>query len=209
MSADTATRQRLLDAAAEVFARRGFASATIREICTEAQANVAAVNYHFRDKAALYEAVLDHGYMLALQKYPPDGGLPTSAPDEQKLLAFVRSFLQRLLSEGPWACHGKLMARELSEPTGMLDKKVEQHVRPLFKLLSEILRAIAGPELNDAALRRCARSVVGQILFYRHAQPVLQRLEPELKYNAQTIDQLAQHIADFSVSALRALARRK
>jgi AcrR family transcriptional regulator len=170
---------------------------------------VAAVNYHFHDKNALYEAVLDHGYKLALEKYPPDGGLPVNATPEQRLHAFVRSFFLRLFSEGAPACHGKLMARELAEPTGVLDKKVEQHVRPLFKLLSEILREFAGPELPDATLKRCARSVVAQILFYRHAQPVLQRLEPELKLNTQSIEQLAQHVTDFSVAALRALARRK
>ncbi len=206
---DTATRQRVLDAAGEVFAARGFAKATVREICKLAGANVAAVNYHFHDKSALYEAVLDHGYKLALEKYPPDGGLGAGAAPEQRLNAFVRSFFLRLFSEGAPACHGRLMAREMAEPTGILDKKVEQHVRPLFKQLSEILREVAGAEMPDAALKRCARSVVAQILFYRHAQPVLQRLEPELKLNAQSIDQLAQHVTDFSVAALRALARRK
>lgn len=205
MTPDHATRQRLLNAAANVFARRGFAKATIREICKEGKANVAAVNYHFGDKAALYEAVLDHGYKLALEKFPPDGGLADSAPPEKRLLAFVHSFLNRLLSDSPWACHGKLMARELAEPTGMLDRKVEQHVRPLFRLLLEILRG-AAPKLSDAALRACARSVVGQILFYRHAQPVLARLEPDLKLNAQSIELLARHITAFSVAALRGMA---
>ncbi len=157
-ASDIATRQRVPDAAGEVFAARGFAKATVREICKLADANVAAVNYHFHDKKVLYEAVLDHGYKLALEKYPPDGGLPASATPEQRLYAFVRSFFLRLFSEGAPACHGRLMARELAEPTGVLDKKVEQHVRPLFKLLSEILREIAGPELPDAALKRCARA---------------------------------------------------
>jgi len=209
MTSDHATRQRLLDAAGEVFARRGYAKATIREICSEARANVAAVNYHFRDKAALYDAVLDHGYKLALDKFPPDGGLAPGAAPDLRLHAYVRSFLLRVLSEGSSACHGKLMARELAEPTGMLDKKVEQHVKPLFKLLTEILRAVAGEDLPEGLLKRCARSVVGQILFYRHAQPVLQRLEPDLKYTPQAIDQIAQHITDFSAAALRALVRRK
>jgi len=206
---DIATRQRVLEAAGEVFAARGYAKATIREICKLAGANLAAVNYHFHDKNALYEAVLDNGYKLALEKYPPDGRLAASATPEQRLHAFVRSFFLRLFAEGAPACHGRLMARELAEPTGVLDKKVEQHVRPLFKLLSEILREIAGAEMPEAALKRCARSVVAQILFYRHAQPVLQRLEPELKLTAQGIEPLAQHVTEFSVAALRSIARRK
>ena len=48
------TRQRLLEPASEVFAQKGFRDATIAEICREAGANVAAVNYHFGSKGELY-----------------------------------------------------------------------------------------------------------------------------------------------------------
>src|SRR5450631_681854 len=52
------TRDKLLDVAGRIFADRGYRSATIREISVAAGANVAAVNYHFGDKLALYtEAV--------------------------------------------------------------------------------------------------------------------------------------------------------
>src|SRR5207253_10208074 len=55
---DQETRQRLLDAAARLFAERGFNKVSVREICKEAGANVAAVNYYFRDKWGLYREVL-------------------------------------------------------------------------------------------------------------------------------------------------------
>ena len=55
---DLRTRDRLLQVAAEMFADRGFKKVTIREISAAAQANVAAVNYHFGDKDALYRAVV-------------------------------------------------------------------------------------------------------------------------------------------------------
>lgn len=44
------TQRRLLEAAGEVFAEMGFNSARIRDICKRADANVAAVNYHFAIK---------------------------------------------------------------------------------------------------------------------------------------------------------------
>ncbi|MGH9438282.1 MAG: TetR/AcrR family transcriptional regulator, partial [Terriglobia bacterium] len=55
------TRQKLLDAAGRLFAERGFAGVSIRDICKEAGgANLAAVNYYFRDKAALYRELLQY-----------------------------------------------------------------------------------------------------------------------------------------------------
>src|SRR5271155_2520418 len=52
------TRDKILSAAGEVFAEQGFEGATIRAITERAGVNVAAVNYHFRDKAELYTLVV-------------------------------------------------------------------------------------------------------------------------------------------------------
>src|SRR2546426_9063981 len=111
------TRQRLLEAAGEVFAAQGFRTATVREICRRARANLAAVNYHFGDKERLYGAVLQYTLRYALQKYPPTLGLSVVATAEERLQAFIRSFLLRLLDDGLPAWHGKLMAHEIAEPT--------------------------------------------------------------------------------------------
>ena len=52
------TRDKILSAAGEVFAEQGFERATIRAITERAGVNLAAVNYHFRDKAELYTRVV-------------------------------------------------------------------------------------------------------------------------------------------------------
>lgn len=55
---DGDTRAALLQAAAEAFAEKGFAGASIREITARANANLGAVTYHFGSKRELYEAVI-------------------------------------------------------------------------------------------------------------------------------------------------------
>lgn len=208
LSADLDTRRRLLDAAGEVFAEQGFRAATVRGICAAAGANVAAVNYHFGDKQTLYFEVLAHAHRAAIELYPPDLGLAPNATAEQELHAFVRAFLLRLLNDGVPAWLGKLMAREMIEPTPALDRIVEHTARPLFERLVGIVRAIAGAELPADVLTRCAQSVVGQCLFYRHCREVIRRGWPEADPTSERIDELASHIARFSIAGIREEARR-
>ena len=59
-TAQDTTKARLLEAAGEEFAEKGFEGATIRSIIERARANIAAVNYHFGDKERLYiQAVIE------------------------------------------------------------------------------------------------------------------------------------------------------
>src|SRR5262245_41727785 len=95
----TETRERLLQAAAEVFADGGYRRATIAAICRRAGANIAAVHYHFGDKQGLYAAVFDYAQRRATTEDPglPDGRGETP---EDRLRAQVTSFLMRLLDPG-------------------------------------------------------------------------------------------------------------
>jgi AcrR family transcriptional regulator len=205
------TRERLLDAAGQVFSERGFRAATVREIVRRAGgANIAAVNYHFRGKEGLYAAVLEHFARETAHKHPAHGGLPADAPPEAQLHAFVRALLLRVFDKGHQSVHGTLMAREMIEPTSALDRIVEQVIRPLYGRLCSIVRALAGPRAPLARVEASAKSVVGQCLFYKHCSPVIERLEGR-RPDLQDLDSLADHIAAFSLQGLRGLAapRRK
>src|SRR6202012_2407999 len=118
------TRQRLLEVAGEVFAEHGFKNATVREICKRAGANVAAINYHFGDKQGLYSETLRYWARESLAKYPPNLGVDDNATPQQKLHAYIRSFLFRILDEGRPAWYGRLIAREMFDPTHALDERV-------------------------------------------------------------------------------------
>jgi len=198
-----ATREQLLEAAGEVFAEVGFRAATVRQICQRAGANIAAVNYHFGDKTELYRAVLKESCQAALTKYPPNFGLSRRSTPEQRLRAFVYSFLLRIFSEGPSARHGKLMAREMIEPTGALDGIVKDDIRPMSVVLMSIMGDLLGKKADDKTKRLCAMSIVSQVLFYHHCRPVVVRLFPDTKFDEATIAALADHITNFSLAALQ------
>lgn len=198
-----ATREQLLDAAAEVFAESGFRSATVREICQRAGANIAAINYHFGDKEALYTEVVRRCMRTARDKYPPTAGLSVKATPEQRLRAFVRSFLLRIFDSGPSGMRGRLILREMVEPTNALDVAIAEEARPMADYLMEIVREFLGPKAADQQVRLCGMSVVSQVLFYNHCRPMVVRLFPEMKIDARLIEQLTDHITAFSVAGFR------
>jgi AcrR family transcriptional regulator len=201
------TRARLLEAAGEIFAERGFRSATIRDICRKADANVAAVHYHFGDKEELYAEVLKHWSGIALQKYPPHLGLPDDAPVERRLHAFIRSALFRMHDKGRPAWHGKVMAREMVEPTSALEDLTRDVIRPLYARLVALVREIHGGRPGPEQLRLCVNSILGQIMFYQHARAFICRLTPEQKFETEDIERIADHVTRFSLLAIRRMAK--
>lgn len=201
---DADTRTRLLEVAGAVFAEQGFRAATVRDICSQAGANGAAVHYHFRDKAGLYRAVIEHAFHAALDRYPPDLGVVAGAKAEERLHAFVRSFLLRLLSDGVPAWLGKIMAREMIEPTDALEHIIGHTARPLFERLTSLVRELAGADASVEHVMRCSQSVVGQCLFYRHCREMIRRGWPESEPTVEGLDELAGHITRFSLAGIRA-----
>jgi len=203
------TRPQLLEAAGEVFAEVGFHNATVREICRRAGANVAAVNYHFGDKEGLYAEVLRHSQQKAFEKYPPLLDVAGDAPPEEKLRAFVRSFLLRIFDKGSTAWFGKMMLREMVEPTGALAMLLEVRIRPMADLLGGIVADILGCSLHDEKVRLCSFSIVSQCVFFHHCRTMISQLFPEQRLDAAAVEQLAGHVTRFSLAAMNHLSDSK
>src|SRR3954469_8749727 len=128
------TRLRLLEAAAREFAEHGFHHATVRDICKRADANVAAVNYHFGDKEGLYNATLQHWIGEAIEQFPMLMGVPEAAPPEARLRGLIRGTLSRMLHAGAAGWPGQLMAREMVEPTAALDGMIASSLKPMCEV---------------------------------------------------------------------------
>lgn len=201
------TRERIIEAAGELFAANGFRATTVRDICGQAGVNVAAVNYHFRDKETLYGDVLRHLHRHSLDQYPIDLGQSADASPEEKLAGFVRSFLHRLLDEGRPAWHGKLMAMEMADPTPALDGLVAECILPIFTVLNGIVRELLGPGATDQSVAHACGSVLGQILHYKHARPVIERMGLWQADTDAQIAALAAHIVAFSLGGMDRLRR--
>jgi AcrR family transcriptional regulator len=202
---DTETRERLLKAAGRLFADRGFKKVTVRDICRVARANVAAVNYHFGDKLGLYREVMQVAIdgMRGTNDAAREAG--EGQPPEEQLRRYIAIFVHRLLTPGNDTIH-KLVNREMHDPTPALDALVELGVRPRVEYLSGLIAAIIGTDPADQRVLRCVASVQSQTLAYM-PNPIATRLGLANKPTPANLDQIADHIAEFSLAGVHAVGR--
>jgi len=196
------TRQRLIEAAAEVFAEHGFRHTTIRDICRTAGTNVASINYYFGDKEKLYRAVFEHARRCA----PPELWIQDSIPDpEERLRAYICGFITCVFAEGRPAWLGKLIIREMVEPTGALDEFIEEQIRPNHVRLKSLVKELIGPSTDDEVARLASFSISAQCVYYYHCRSVLSRLYPERPFDSKTILEIVDHIIRFTLGGLRGM----
>ncbi len=201
-----ATRQRVLHAAGPIFAEKGFADATVREICAAANTNQAAVNYHFGDKQGLYLEVVKLAHTKRMEQVPP-AQWPTDTEPAEKLRIFIRTTLTRMLETRDLQWPTCLMMREMLQPTIACQSLVEDFIRPQLAQLLEILDEFLPAETTPARRYQTAFSIIGQCLHYRVAGEIVSLLIPAEEIASDYgVDQLAEHITDFSLAALARLS---
>jgi TetR/AcrR family transcriptional regulator, regulator of cefoperazone and chloramphenicol sensitivity len=200
------TRDKILNAAGEVFAEQGFEGATIRAITERAKVNVAAVNYHFRDKAELYaRVVLDACSARAASR---EAIAEAADSPEQRLRSLIYHFLDYLLDPARPDWKRRLMAREMTNPTTALDELVEKNIRPFRdEFLIPTLRELTAGCFNRRQLGLIGSSIMGQCLYFLQSRPIIERLNPGFKIGDSEIREIAEHITRFSLAAIAELTR--
>jgi len=209
------TRERLLAAASALFAERGFHGTKIREIAGRGGVNVAAGNYHYGSKKALYLAVLrtqfaDIRARLARRgasRSPGELARLGRAELEALLRTRVQTMLDRLVGPPPGP-HGTLMQREMCDPSEALPVIVEEFVRPMMHDMAAIVSHLA-PGLGGPAVEQCVHSIIGQVLFYRTAMPAMLRLLDAAEYPRGFTRTLAAHVTEFSLGGMARLRARR
>jgi TetR/AcrR family transcriptional regulator, regulator of cefoperazone and chloramphenicol sensitivity len=201
------TRDRILEAAGQIFAERGFESTTVRDICQAAGANVAAVNYYFGDKERLYvEAVVRAHRWRLDQAQLPDWD--ASTPPREKLADFIETFFRRVLGGPDDTWRTRLVMREIMQPSAACAEIAHSNIRPQFEILQGILRELLPADTSDEELHLVSFSIVGQCLFYHVANPIICNLVEPSEYETYNIEKLAAHVTAFALGAIDARVAR-
>lgn len=198
-------RQRLLEAAGEVFAQRGYKAATIQEISQRANANIASVNYHFRDKESLYREVFRYAMAQARSRYLSYSCDVTEGRPAQRLRQELRRYLKTNFSADrePWVA--MIFFREMLEPTDVFETLVEENLKPHQQYLESLVRAVAGPQVDEHSIRFSAFATVAISGYFHNVEQYIKKIYPEERFSGESSDELADLIARFVLGGIRAL----
>ena len=178
------TRGRLIVAALDAFGRLGFEAASTREIARQADANLAAIVYHFGSKEGLHRAVAEHVVAEIGSRISPDvaraqDALAQSTPDKimarhllQQMVEAHMAAMLGVMEAGAWA---RFLVREQMEPTPVFDI-VFAFMEPVHTLLRRLVAILtdSDPDHDETGFR--VFTLIGQIVMFRVAQPIVLRM---------------------------------
>jgi len=177
-----ATRDKLLNAAIDVFGRYGFDGATTRKLADAAGVNLQAIPYYFGGKEGLFIAAAEHlasligGHVADLRTTLARRFDELDRKGEQMTSAEARGFLtqmaQRMIvlfvsdrSES-WA---RFIIREQMEPTEAFRRIYGEIMRPMIEMARRLIGAILNDDPGSQHIKLRTLSFVGSILVFRTA----------------------------------------
>ncbi|MBI9018099.1 MAG: TetR family transcriptional regulator [Phycisphaerae bacterium] len=159
------TCDKILNAAEELFAEKGYNAVSVRAITAKAQCNLAAVNYHFGNKANLYKEVFTRFLTdLRENKLAAINNVMESedATLEKLLSGFCKNFIETH-SSGRFSKLHSLMQREEVTPLLPQDLFLGQFRKPVMERLAEAFKKLCpGLSVEDCFL--CVESTISQML---------------------------------------------
>jgi TetR/AcrR family transcriptional regulator len=170
------SRAAILKAAVAEFAEHGIAGARTDAIAQTAHVNKALLYYYFKDKDALYEAVLDHVFSgLRAQVLPV---LESKLPPRQKMLDYVGAYFDYIAAN---PCFPRVVQAEWmrsgAKGNVRMQRVAKEYFLPIFMKLADVLKAGAhAGEFRPVNPIDFVPSIVGVIIFYFSAAPLMKSI---------------------------------
>jgi len=196
-----ATRARILAVAGERFAASGFADTTNKDIAAEAEVDLASINYHFRDRAGLYQAVLIEAHRRIADLQDIEQIAAGDAPAEEKLKELIRFLLGGRANPAEWPMI--VLGREIVAPSPHLQVLQSREVLPKLQAILPILAEITAIPQQNPDLLRClpciAAPCVAFMLLGRSGTPIADQMR------ATSQDELVEHLFRYAMGGLAAI----
>ena len=196
------SRAAILKAAVGEFAEHGIAGARTDAIARAAHVNKALLYYYFKDKDALYEAVLDHVFSGLRARVTPV--LESDLPPRQKMLGYLGAYFDYIAAnprfprvvQGEWVRSG-------AKGSAAMQRVAKKYFRPIFEKVSEVLQeGIRTGEFRAVNPMDFLPSMVAVIVFYFTTAPVMKALMKVDPLSEERIRERRAFVLEFISAAL-------
>lgn len=172
------TKTALLNAAFQLFGEKGYAGTSTREIASQANTNIASINYHFGGKQGLRMAcaqtISDH--LSRLRNQPealPIPAIVETAESQFEAMLLRQAHLLLSLSEADQMI--RFMLREAQERSEAFDHIYEHFFGPMFHFIVNLWEDTGTHTLSLQTTKLITFTFIGQLAYFRIAQPVVTR----------------------------------
>jgi TetR/AcrR family transcriptional regulator, regulator of cefoperazone and chloramphenicol sensitivity len=188
-------RARLLEEAEKIFAEKGYAKASTREICAAAGLNSAAISYHFGGKEELYRAVLLGPIEAITDQFSgfDDPGLGLADALTRILSPFV-------LGAAADQCSIRLHLREMVEPSPVYAQTIGQFIKPQHDMMARLLARHIGLAQPDDDVHRLVFAVIAMAHDYCMSQEFMKIVAPRLLDAPDALPRALDRMVDWAVA---------
>ena len=205
------TRLKLINSGIRLFAENGYKGVSVRELCADAEANVAAIQYHFGGKKGLYQAIfettLDEDEARFRESMNNINTVIDSASGDRKQLSvalgmYIKSFFARFPFNEHKRWFSILVTRELSFPGQGFDLIYERRAKPSQYVLVRIIAALDGIDENSEQARLQAHVLNGTIMGVLISRNILLRIMEWESFTPHSLTQLSDAISKLVFNSL-------
>ncbi|MGM0532262.1 MAG: TetR family transcriptional regulator [Bacteroidota bacterium] len=165
------TEERILNAAKQVFLKKGMAGARMQEIANEAGINKSLLHYYYRSKDKLFLAV----FRLAIRDFIPEikSIIFSDALVTEKIERFVEEYMNVLLNN-PFV--PLFILQEIQrDPDRLLNIFLEEGIQPQ-QVLEQFEKAVQNEEIRSIDPKHLLINILSLCIFPFAARPMMQRM---------------------------------
>jgi AcrR family transcriptional regulator len=195
------TRERIMKAAVQLFAQRGYDGASVRAIVAKARVNQAAINYHFQGKDGLYREVLGAAFRALTERQLEDADRLTTLSREDALRQFVRHQLRPLASRDELSRYIQIFNWEAARPTAVFRRFLSEEAAPFLGMATDLARRFL-PKADARTLVLAAIWLIGQCNVFVRNREQLAGPPIGLEIDDKSADWLAERVSLWAIGGL-------
>lgn len=196
------TKDRILESAAELFAVKGYVNTSIQEISEAAEANIAAVNYHFKSKELLFHEVVDYSFDITQRAHGVASDLTNDPEDWMRAHLIAR--MNTLLDDGPAGYFPRLVQQHCTLGKAMAEN-LFQIIKPISDKVEGCIRQLLGPCCKDEHIRCIAVNIHALYMTLNRGPQAKKHLFGTATPDQTQIDQITCLQQEYVIGGIRAL----